>query len=857
MEFINATTTLEFPEIIVDGKPLQVTEGIENGSLFIERILCNKITYGQVNSSRFECTLHNMEQLSNKKIIVKQTKSYKQDYSSTIQSQDYTLYTGYVKSCKRDSINESCKLVCYDALDKYADYDIAPFLNDFWSDKTYAKLSALLVALRQYLLDNLDIDMEYAPGLPPTFYDRVLSSIRLSKFDTIYTLRLWDMLSMIGSITATNVITSEQGNIRLMRLQRITSNYTIKEDNYAKSKSTFEDYKVQPASSVSVYKDNGELISYNPSTYDTNPYIIPNNIFVNYFDEYYVKDWLTGYYATMTASGAESSRFTHIPSDIQMIIPDLNIVMRNVGVKVQVENRGYIVITGYTLSGPQLTDQRIISCGTEFFDGTLQKYNTQYGQLSSLTTKLTKTQEQLDATVTSLVHDVLHINTTMFGSETGTELTQEFADDIVALLEDNAIKGTMIESLQGNKVIMSDERDLQTTLNKMQDEIDDNIQSYSYAYEPTLNNAPANTWTTDAERQKHIGDMFYNTDTGYAYRFIKDTTYRWILLQDTDVTLALETARAAQNTGNMIITNLANTFGQNLIPFPYLNSNGYTNNGVQYTYDSSGVIIANGMIGSDGNQTTFTLYSHSTGNPLILSPGDYILSGVPNPIDITSSGRIVISFIDGTASIIDNIRGGYYPFQLDEAKEINQIYFRWYVSGTILDNITILPMLTQGTIPYIYQPGRQSFNGLQTQLDNVANLIDIDRLITRINTKGGLQVNDMPLIGRVQYTSDKYTVEKYSDGVMRMHYRNTFTGLSIATASGSIYVGNIAFENFPENFKDVPTVVYSTNDGGGNAWIWGRTATTISNPGGAYLGRGRSASDYTVTVEFIAEGYWK
>lgn len=86
----------------------------------------------------------------------------------------------------------------------------------------------------------------------------------------------------------------------------------------------------------------------------------------------------------------------------------------------------------------------------------------------------------------------------------------------------------------------------------MQDQIDSKAEQHFYAYDPTLDNEPAKSWTTDEEKEKHVDDLFYNTKTGKAYRFMKgdDGSYKWELVQDKDITNALEAASKAQDTAD-------------------------------------------------------------------------------------------------------------------------------------------------------------------------------------------------------------------------------------------------------------------------------------------------------------------
>lgn len=90
-----------------------------------------------------------------------------------------------------------------------------------------------------------------------------------------------------------------------------------------------------------------------------------------------------------------------------------------------------------------------------------------------------------------------------------------------------------------------------TDINNLQSQIDGQIETFFYDYEPTLQNIPASGWTTNEEQKKHEGDLFYWKSKGYAYRFMQDgATWKWQLVQDTDITLALAAAEKAQDTAN-------------------------------------------------------------------------------------------------------------------------------------------------------------------------------------------------------------------------------------------------------------------------------------------------------------------
>lgn len=83
-------------------------------------------------------------------------------------------------------------------------------------------------------------------------------------------------------------------------------------------------------------------------------------------------------------------------------------------------------------------------------------------------------------------------------------------------------------------------------LSEIQAQLDGQIEQFFDTYDPTLSNAPASEWTTSELKENHLGDLFYNTDSGAVYRFVKeDGTYKWLQLSDEEVANALALANEA------------------------------------------------------------------------------------------------------------------------------------------------------------------------------------------------------------------------------------------------------------------------------------------------------------------------
>ena len=88
-------------------------------------------------------------------------------------------------------------------------------------------------------------------------------------------------------------------------------------------------------------------------------------------------------------------------------------------------------------------------------------------------------------------------------------------------------------------------------IENLQDQVDGNITTWFFNGVPSLENEPANEWLSDNEKNNHLGDLYYDGDTGYSYRFtLENGAYNWIKLTDSDITEALALANSAKDTAD-------------------------------------------------------------------------------------------------------------------------------------------------------------------------------------------------------------------------------------------------------------------------------------------------------------------
>lgn len=116
---------------------------------------------------------------------------------------------------------------------------------------------------------------------------------------------------------------------------------------------------------------------------------------------------------------------------------------------------------------------------------------------------------------------------------------------------EDALEQTKNDAIAGAKENLDE---FATTVNgslkDLQDQIDGAIETWFYDPVPTLTNQPAVNWTTDKDKNTHLGDLYYDGN-GKAYRFqLTDATYEWKVITDSDITKALADAKKAQDTAD-------------------------------------------------------------------------------------------------------------------------------------------------------------------------------------------------------------------------------------------------------------------------------------------------------------------
>lgn len=86
--------------------------------------------------------------------------------------------------------------------------------------------------------------------------------------------------------------------------------------------------------------------------------------------------------------------------------------------------------------------------------------------------------------------------------------------------------------------------DLEYKVESLEKQTDGAIEKWFYPGVPGPDQLPESNWKTDQDKYSHLGDLYYDENTGIAYRYItKDNQYLWVIIEDADIIAALEAVK--------------------------------------------------------------------------------------------------------------------------------------------------------------------------------------------------------------------------------------------------------------------------------------------------------------------------
>lgn len=216
------------------------------------------------------------------------------------------------------------------------------------------------------------------------------------------------------------------------------------------------------------------------------------------------------------------------------------------------------------------------------------------GSIEELDSRITQTATEIRSEVSESITDIndnlatakseidqlsdeidLKVSQAEFDSKTG-DLTQSISDILVDTSGIHQTVSAISGSLDTTTSAFNDYvLNTNGVLEEIQKQIDGAIETWFYPYAPIDTNpesadynkiltnvAPYSEWLAEdtesggtAVRDAHIADIFYDTASGFAYRFTStgegaSKTYNWVLIEDSAVVRALRDAATAQATAD-------------------------------------------------------------------------------------------------------------------------------------------------------------------------------------------------------------------------------------------------------------------------------------------------------------------
>lgn len=175
-------------------------------------------------------------------------------------------------------------------------------------------------------------------------------------------------------------------------------------------------------------------------------------------------------------------------------------------------------------------------------------------QSLKVSTQASQTATQAQTTATSAYEDA---QTAITQSSQATQTANQVSLDLRTNYQTKAdadakyaTQASLTATSEQIRTEVSETYATQATVNALENLANNAVQTWMGDGVPTLSNKPASDWTTSELKSQHSGDLYYDTNTGYAYRFGSSdgSNYSWALVKDTDITKALADAAKAQET---------------------------------------------------------------------------------------------------------------------------------------------------------------------------------------------------------------------------------------------------------------------------------------------------------------------
>ena len=267
----------------------------------------------------------------------------------------------------------------------------------------------------------------------------------------------------------------------------------------------------------------------------------------------------TNFEAAKTAADAAQAKADSVGADLESFRTETGESIQNVKDSVSGVRSDVDAVTqkaadlASELDGTKATVEQVTTDLGEV-KTTVSNAATKADQALQVSTSASQTATEARTTATSAYQDAQSALTqSSVASQTAnavkTELETKYSttDEIA---EQYATKSLVEQTSQSITSTVEATYATKATVEALENIANNAVQTWMGSGVPTLSNKPASDWTTAELKSQHSGDIYYDTNTGYSYRFGSSDgkNYSWSLIKDTDISKAVADAAKAQQT---------------------------------------------------------------------------------------------------------------------------------------------------------------------------------------------------------------------------------------------------------------------------------------------------------------------
>ena len=379
-------------------------------------------------------------------------------------------------------------------------------------------------------------------------------------------------------------------------------------------------------------------------------------------------------------------------------------------------------------------------------------------------------------------------------------------------------KSSYSQDMDGFKQTVEKTYATKSSVDQLQNIADAAIETWTGSGVPTSENLPTSKWNTPELKKQHSGDIYYDTDTGYSYRYGSSdgTTYSWSRIKDSDITSALNKADDVQTNLNNFKDTVSTTY-VNKTTFEQTSES--INSSVSEIKTDVGSLttrLGTAETSIEQNKNDITLRATKTE---VTSAIDNIQVGGRNILRLTNTKSLFVwatsqvakPFYEVTHLDIDGARGLYaskLTFEKDGAS--------WGVVGIKNNDGTLSKTILQLNAASLVLSFDVMINGYGRNLDNV------QATVAESNGLNGFTRLVDPYIGSKwienEWTHVVYIMRKTNDNFadadqqcnINIGPRNIVSGASITFKNVKLELGNKATDWSPAPEDLQPAGDYTT-----------------------------------------------